>query len=76
MRDEEQAKLRETKELIDQLCSMIKLYEDTYTVDGKIDARKLRFLFMDKLGIQIGYNKSYEIKTTLEMRAGDEKRGN
>ena len=71
--DEEQAKFKETKDLtLDQLCSMIKPYEKVYKIDGKIDARRIRYAFREKLGIKIGYNKSYEIKTTLEMREEEE----
>lgn len=67
--DEEQAKTRETKEFtLDQLCSMIEPYKDIYLVDDKIDARKLRYAFHEKLAIKIGHNKSYEVKTMLEMK--------
>jgi len=67
--DEEQAKAKESKEFtLEQLCSMIKPYECIYFDGQKIDARKLRYAFHDKLGIKIGHNKSYEIKTRLEMQ--------
>ena len=66
--DEAQAKAREAKEFtLDQLCSMIKPYESIYLLDDKVDARKLRYAFRDKLGIRIGHNKSYEIKTKIEL---------
>jgi ABC-type dipeptide/oligopeptide/nickel transport system ATPase component len=67
--DEEEAKTHETKELtLDELCSMIKPYSDIFSDGVKIDTRKLRFAFHEKLGMKIGYNKSYEIKTMLELR--------
>lgn len=67
--DEEQARTRESKELtLEQLCSMAKPYESIYFDGDKVDARKLRYAFREKLGIKIGHNKSYEIKTRLEMQ--------
>lgn len=66
--DEEQAKAKEAKEFtLEQLCSMIKPYENIYAPNKEIDARKLRYAFHNKLGIKIGHNKSYEIKTKLEL---------
>ncbi len=66
--DEEQARAKEAKDFtLEQLCSMIKPYESTYFDGAKVDARKLRYVFREKLGIKIGHNKSYEIKTRLEM---------
>jgi hypothetical protein len=66
--DEETAKARESKEFtLEQLCSMIKPYEAIYFDGDKIDARKLRYVFHEKLGIKIGHNKAYEIKTKLEL---------
>ena len=64
----------ETKELtLEGLCSAIKPYAETYTVNGKIDARILRYVYRSELGINIGYNKSYQIKTMLEMEEKQEK---
>jgi len=66
--DFEQAKTKETKEFtLKQLCSMIKPYEHIYIKGDKVDARKLRYTFRSEFGIKIGHNKSYEVKTTLEM---------
>ncbi len=67
--DEEQAKTRESKELtLEQLVTQIEPYKDIYMTDGKVDARKLRYAFHQKLGIKIGHNKSYEVKTMIELQ--------
>jgi len=66
--DREIAKQKESKEFtLDQLCAMVKPYEDVYYDGEKVDARKLRYCFYKELGIKIGHNKSYELKTIIEM---------
>lgn len=70
--DEEKAKIKESHDLtLEQLCAMIKPYASIYCEDDKVNARKLRFTFHQKLGIRIGHNKSYELKTMIEMRNKD-----
>jgi len=67
--DAEQSKRKEATEFtLDQLCSMIKPYESVYFDGEMVDARKLRYCFYRELGIKIGHNKSYEIKTIIEMQ--------
>jgi ABC-type dipeptide/oligopeptide/nickel transport system ATPase component len=73
--DEESAKQRESKELTtDQLVEMAKPYTEMFFAGEKVDARKLRYVYHDKLGIKLAHNKAYEIKTILEMKKEEESR--
>lgn len=73
--DEEQSKVRESKELTDaQLYSMIKPYLNECKEDDKVIAIRLRALFITKLGIKIGHNKAYALKTLIEFKEDDNKK--
>ena len=65
--DEAKARILESKDLtIEQLCILAKPYEKDYTDDDKINVNKLQYIF-NKLGIKIGHNKAYTLKTYMDM---------
>jgi hypothetical protein len=67
--DEEKAKVRESKDLTDeQLLNMIEKYLHECMDGERISATKLRAKFHLKLGIKIGHNKAYSLKTLIEMK--------
>ena len=67
--DREQAKTKEAKEFTDeQMVAMIEPYLNECTDGEKIIATKLRSLFYVKLGIKIGHNKSYALKSLIELK--------
>ncbi|MFX0142205.1 MAG: hypothetical protein ACFFDN_51680 [Candidatus Hodarchaeota archaeon] len=67
--DEERAKQREAKEFTnDQLIAMIRPYLPDCIDNNKVIATKLRSMFYVKLGIKIGNNKAYALKSLIELR--------
>jgi len=58
---------------LETLCSMIEPYLSQCSDGHTIIAAKLRTLFYEKLGVKIGHNKSYELKSLIEFRKTKEK---
>jgi ABC-type dipeptide/oligopeptide/nickel transport system ATPase component len=67
--DEEQARTKEAKEFTDdQMLSMIEPYLEEAKDGERVIATKLRSLFYTKLGIKIGHNKAYALKSLIELK--------
>jgi ABC-type dipeptide/oligopeptide/nickel transport system ATPase component len=67
--DEEKAKTREAREFTDdQMLSMIEPYLKDCMDGERVIATKLRSIFYSKLGIKIGHNKAYALKSLLELK--------
>ena len=71
--DQEQAKTKESKEFTDnQMLAMIQPYIKEAMDGDRVIATKLRSLFYAKLGIKIGHNKAYALKSLLELKNTNE----
>lgn len=53
---------------LEKLYSLVKPYADLYTFNGTVNATKLRVTLLSKLGIKIGHNKAYTLKTFIEFK--------
>lgn len=72
--DEEMAKAKDAKEFTyEQLYTLIKPYLEECKDNDRVHANKLRMLLLTKLGIKVGHNKAYSLKTFIEFKEKEEK---
>jgi len=67
--DLEAATTRESERMtLEQLAEVVMPFFKDYTIDMKINVTKMKILLRERKGIRIGKNKSYDLRTLLEMK--------